>query len=210
MTKIRTIVFDLGNVLLNFSHDRMRQQVRELCQCSLEDVEPLLDAYRGLFYEFERGEVSQSEVHQRFEDVLQKPIAYDDLMTAVSDIFILNESMRPLLTAIRDRGTRLVLLSNTNAAHIEFAKRQFDLFEDFDAEVLSYEVKSVKPERAIFEALFEAIECDPGECFYTDDTVGHVEAARKLGIDAEVFIDAATLRDQLRRRGYELPATGFN
>lgn len=202
---IRTIVFDLGNVLLYFSHEQMRKQVCELCQCSLDDVTPLLDPYRGLFFEFERGDVSTVEFHQRFEDGLQRPIEYRKLLNAVSDIFTLNTSMRPILQAIREQGTRLVLLSNTNAAHIEFAKQQFDLFNDFDAEVLSYEVKSVKPELAIFEALFETIHCEPAECFYTDDTAGHIRAAQELGLDADVFTDSTTFREQLRSRNYTLP-----
>ncbi len=202
---IRTIVFDLGNVLLYFSHERMRKQVCDLCQCSLEDIQPLLDPYHGLFYEFERGDVSMTEFHRRFEDELQRPIPFRELLNAVSDIFTLNTSMRPILKAIRVKGTRLVLLSNTNAAHIEFAKQQFDLFEDFDAEVLSYEEKSVKPERAIFEALFETIQCEPAECFYTDDTAGHIQAAQKLGLPADVFTDSTTFREQLRQRKYLLP-----
>ncbi|WP_166822878.1 HAD family hydrolase [Thalassoroseus pseudoceratinae] len=201
---IRTIVFDLGNVLLYFSHERMRQQVCQLCECSLADIQPLLDPYNGLFDQFERGQLSLREFHQQVEAVLQKTIVFQDLMNAVSDIFWLNTSMRPILRAIRERGTRLVMLSNTNAAHIEFAKRHFDLFDEFDAEVFSYEVKAVKPEKAIFDALLETIQCEPDQCFYTDDTPGHVQAALQLGIPSGVFTDARTFLAQLREQGYDL------
>jgi len=100
------------------------------------------------------------------------------------------------------------LLSNTNAAHIAYVKKQYDLLDKFDDLVLSYEVGAMKPDPPIFEAALGKIECDPSECFYTDDIVENVERARGFGIQAEVFIDARTFLSHLQRRNLFLKEPG--
>jgi beta-phosphoglucomutase-like phosphatase (HAD superfamily) len=65
-------------------------------------------------------------------------------------------------------------------------------------------VGAVKPQAAIYEDAIKHAHCEPEECFYTDDIAAYVEAARKLGIDAEQFESWEQLRGQLRVRGVEI------
>ena len=50
-----------------------------------------------------------------------------------------------------------------------------------DGGVISYEVKSVKPEPGIYEALIEKYDLVPEECVFLDDRPDNVEAAKKKG-----------------------------
>src|SRR5690606_26982134 len=123
---------------------------------------------------------------------------------AGSDIFQLNAPIVPVLAALKTRGNRLVLLSNTSTAHFEFIPRNFDVLKPFDEFIVSFRVGAIKPEPAIFEAALAAIECEPHECFYTDDIPQYVDAGRGHGLDAEVFTGAVQLRQQLAARGVRL------
>jgi len=200
---IRTVVFDMGNVLVRFSHVRMCEQIGRLCGRSGADVAGLL-LDSGLQWDFERGRVDEAGFHRRFVEAAGCPIDLDALRHAASDIFEPNDDVGEIVRALKDRGYRLVLLSNTSIAHYEFIRERWDLLEPFDELVLSYEVGATKPEPAIFEAALAAVRCRPAEAFYTDDIAAYVEAGRSHGLDAEVFTTATALRAHLAVRGVRM------
>jgi HAD superfamily hydrolase (TIGR01549 family) len=197
---IKTVVFDMGNVLVRFSHEVMCEQIGRLCGRTGSDVAELLIG-SGLQWEFERGQVDEAGFHRRFEAAAECRIVIDDLRHAASDIFVPNDDVIDVVRSLKRAGYRLVLLSNTSIAHYEFIRARWDLLDPFDELVLSYEVGAIKPEPAIFEAALAAIGCRPEVAFYTDDIAAYVEAGRSHGLDAEVFTTAAALREQLAARG---------
>ncbi|MGQ0635997.1 MAG: HAD family hydrolase [Planctomycetaceae bacterium] len=201
---LRTCLFDLGNVLINFSHDRMRRQMGAVCGTTPERIQALLfDS--GLQWEFERGRLSEAEVHARLTAALGRAIDIGALAHAAADIFEPNPQIPGLLRQLKGQGLRLVVLSNTSATHFRHLRRQYDLLNAFDAFVLSYEVGAIKPDPAIFTAALQAIDCPPGECFYTDDIAEYVDAGRRHGLQAEVFTSPRNLVEHLRARGVSLP-----
>lgn len=200
---IRTFIFDMGNVLVRFSHERMCEQIGALCGKSGPEIRAcLIDT--GLQWEFERGQCNEKTFHQRLEAATSRRIPIDELRHAASDIFEPNEEVVAIVRGLKSAGHRLVLLSNTSIAHYEFIRSRWDLLEPFDEFVLSYEVGAIKPEPAIFKAALAAIRCLPDEAFYTDDIPAYVEAGRRHGLDAEVFTTAHELRAQLAARRIDL------
>jgi putative hydrolase of the HAD superfamily len=149
---------------------------------------------------FERGEETAEQFHVWFEEFARQKIDPNSLQRAVADIFEPIAGMTEILDSIKSQGLRLVLLSNTNSAHIGFIRENFDVLSRFDHEVLSYEVGALKPEAAIFEAALGQIQCRPEECFYTDDIPEYVEQGRKHGLQGEVFESPEALREQLAQR----------
>lgn len=196
---VNTILFDLGNVLLHFSHERMYEQVGAIAGWSTSDVRDLFAEHR-IITEFECGRMKQADVHRLFETATGQQVDRRRLMRAISNIFTPNEPLLRTLDPLKEAGLRLVMLSNTNAAHLAFIKKQFDLLPKFDELVLSYKVGSMKPDPPIYEAALKAIRCEPNECFYTDDIDENVERARGFGLQAEVFIDTQTFLAQLQKR----------
>jgi putative hydrolase of the HAD superfamily len=194
----------MGNVLVHFSHDLMCRQIGALCNRTGADIRKLLFDSE-LQWKFERGLLSEAEFHRRVEELVAQQLDLPALVHAGSNIFQLNEPLMPILDALKARGHRLVVLSNTSISHFEFVQRNFDVLQKFDDYVLSYKVGAIKPEPAIFEAALQAIHCPPENCFYTDDIPQYIEAARKFGLQAEVFTDAHNLREHLRQRGIETP-----
>ncbi|QDU38426.1 Alpha-D-glucose-1-phosphate phosphatase YihX [Maioricimonas rarisocia] len=197
---LRTILFDLGNVLVHFSHERMYTQIGQICGLPQAEMRTQVEE-SGLHIEFECGRLSECEFHERLQQQLGRSIDRPDLRRTVADIFELNEAMMPVLDRLREAGLRLVLLSNTNETHITWVRERFNVLDRFDALVLSYEVGAVKPDDAIYRAALEAIDCDPTECFYTDDIADYVHKARGHGLQAEVFTGVSELRRHLMERG---------
>ena len=200
---IRTFLFDMGNVLAFFSHDRMCEQMGALCGHSREEIQGML-IDSGKQWEFERGQLTPAEFHQWFEESVGQSVDFAELARAGSDIFELNHSIVPVLDTLKSRGHRLVLLSNTCISHFEFIWNTYDVLQRFDDYATSYEAGAIKPEREIFDFALEKIECAPQEAFYTDDIPAYVEIARELGIQAEVFTDTASLTRHLKDRGIEV------
>jgi glucose-1-phosphatase len=200
---IKTCLFDMGNVLVFFSHDRMRRQMGGLCGKTAADIQRLIfDS--GLQWDYERGRLSRAEFHRQFELAVKQSVDPQALDFAVSDIFVLNSSIVPVIAALKARGLRLVLMSNTSIAHFEFIWKKYTILQQFDAFTVSYESDAIKPEHPIYERALNLIECAPEECFYTDDIAAYIEAAKPFGLDAELFTQTAALVEQLYARGIKL------
>lgn len=193
---IKTMLFDLGNVLVFFSHDLMVEQIASVCGRPSDEVRRLL-IDEGMQQRFERGLLTEWEFHQQLERYAGRTIDFAALRRAGADIFRRNDAIVPVLAALKDARFRLVLLSNTCVSHIEHVRAEFDCLTYFDDFVLSCEVGHVKPDPVIFAAALRRIECDPSECFYTDDIAEHVEAGTAAGLHARLFTDVDRLLDQL-------------
>lgn len=198
---IRTLLYDLGNVLVNFSHDRMFAQVGQLCGLPGPEVRQRVIA-SGWDRRFDQGRCSPAEFHAACCELVGHPLPEAALNRAVSDIFFdPTPAMMALLPQLKQLGVRLVLLSNTNLWHVAWIRQQWSVLNAFDHLVLSYEAQAVKPEPAIFQAALAAIDCPPENCFYTDDIAEYIAAGRAHGLQAEVFTTPAAHLAELRRRG---------
>ena len=197
---LRTCLFDLGNVLVFFSHDKMCRQIGELVGASEAEVRALLLG-TPLQLDFESGRKTAAEVHTEIDRFFGSNTDLADFERAASDIFVLNEPMVPMLDELKANGVRLVLLSNTCSSHFHFVKEHFDLLSRFDDFTTSYQAGATKPFDRIYEDALSRIQCEPNECFYTDDIPEYIDAAKKFGIDAEVFESAERTRQHLVSRG---------
>ncbi|CAN5763418.1 HAD family phosphatase [soil metagenome] len=106
-----------------------------------------------------------------------------------------------VLSDLRSAGVPTFALTNFSAEKWEVAVSRWDFLAGFDGAVVSGTEKVTKPDLRIYEILLDRYCLDPARTFYTDDLRANVEAARVAGLDAEVFIDPDTLRQQLFDRG---------
>jgi putative hydrolase of the HAD superfamily len=193
----RTIFFDLGNVLIFFSHQKMCEQAAKYAGLDLELVKRMMHEHGDAH---ERGHHNSQKIYSDFCRLSQKELDFGTLMHAISDIFEPNAPVIEIAKALKEKGHRLFLLSNTFDAHFEFAFSQFPFLKIFDGYVLSYEVGARKPEKEIYEKALEIAGCGKQECFYTDDILDYIESARSLDIDAEQYRNPEELVQHLKSR----------
>jgi HAD superfamily hydrolase (TIGR01509 family) len=118
-------------------------------------------------------------------------------------MFSLNTPVVPIVAQLRAAGQRIGILSNTSPAHWEFVTdgRYTLLPGYFAVTALSYQLKALKPERAVYDAAAKLAGTKPRDIFFVDDRPENVEGARAAGFDAVQFTTATQLADDLRKRG---------
>jgi glucose-1-phosphatase len=199
---IRTLIFDLGKVLVPFDFDRGYEGMRPYCPHPPAEMRARL-ASTDLVLRFESGMVEPRDFVEEMSRILEMRVDYARFCDIWSSIF-LPETLIPEAWVERLHGKyRLLLLSNTNAIHFPMVRANYSILNHFDAFVLSHEVKAMKPSPRIYEAALAKAGCAAGECFYTDDIAEYVEGARRLGIDAVQFVSAAALRGELAARNID-------
>ncbi|HOJ36635.1 MAG TPA: HAD family phosphatase [Ignavibacteriales bacterium] len=177
---IKTIVFDLGNVLIPFDYSIMINK--------LNNIQENLGNYYYNWYktnyhyhrDFEKGLISENEFIDLNLNTLNYLIDKNTFCKYYSEIFIENRKVTSLLPELKQKY-KLVLLSNTNSIHKKFGWEQYKFLENFDHLVLSYEVKYVKPEKEIYLHTQNIFSNQPQEIFYIDDVLEYIQAAHNIG-----------------------------
>jgi putative hydrolase of the HAD superfamily len=196
----KTVIFDLGRVLVHFDFKRGYRALEGLCPHEAADIPKLLSG-TGLVERFETGLVEPRDFVAEMCRMLDLKVDYEQFCEIWSSIFMHTLVPESMLEGLKARY-RLLLLSNTNAIHFEMIRQTYpQLLRHFDDMILSYEVKAMKPQPAIYRAALERAGCEPGECFYTDDIAEYVAGARSMGIDAVQFQGAERLAEDMKARG---------
>lgn len=194
------IYFDLGNVILNFDHQRANKNVSRLCNVPAADVNRAMFE-SGLEERFERGALTPDQFANSFFAELNAECDTKDLMDGMSDIFDLNEPVVPLIKKLSECNPQLGILSNTCAAHWDWAMRTYPVITQyFKIRVLSFEVQSMKPELEIYQAAIASANLPAEEIFFVDDRADNVAGAIEAGLDAVLFTSAESLELELVSR----------
>ncbi|MBM3755454.1 MAG: HAD family phosphatase [Acidobacteria bacterium] len=200
MAQLRTIIFDLGNVIIPFDFKRGYSALAAHVDYPAEEISPRIRA-TGLVERFETGLIEPRPFVDELTRAIGAPITYEQFCELWTSIFLEHTLIPIELMRELKKSYRMVVLSNTNAIHIGMVREQYPILGEFDQLVLSHEVKAMKPSPLIYSAAVEAAQARPDECFFTDDIAAYVEGARAFGIDAEQFLGYDKLLTDLRARG---------
>ncbi|MFA5357188.1 MAG: HAD family phosphatase [Candidatus Omnitrophota bacterium] len=203
--KIKAVIFDLGNVLVDFDHMIAARRISEFTDKAPRDI-------FDLFFDseltalFEEGKISVPDFFSGVKSMLNSRLDYERFLPIWNEIFFLSENNRAVyeLAKILKGRYKTALLSNVNTLHFDYLRNNFPVFDVFDKIITSFEAKARKPEPSIYNKALEALGSSPGETFYTDDRKELVESARGLGIRSFVFKDAKQLRKDLSESGVEI------
>ncbi len=200
MSKIKFVYFDLGNVILNFTHQIMVDNVAKVASIDAASVQKhMFD--NDLENRYETGELNSQQFHEKFCELAGADCDLDEFINACGEIFWLKSDIVPVISQLWTANMPLGILSNTCEAHFDAAKRNFHVLGHFfDTEVTSYQSKSMKPDPKIYADAIAAAGVDAGSIFFTDDRLENIEAAITAGMDAVVFESAGQLTRELRNR----------
>ena len=191
------IVLDVGKVLVDYDPTVV---VKELSKrCEREVGLPQADDLYRLFFPVYVGTQSWGDILQVINSALGFSLGPQEWLELWCRIFIGEvPGMREALAELKSEF-RLVGLSNKEEVHWTFVFRKFPIFELLDGWILSYAEGVAKPDSAIYRTLMNRY-CDGRlPVYYTDDNPRYVEAARRLGWEAEVFTDAAHFKEHIRK-----------
>ena len=198
---IKNMVFDMGNVLLHFSPSHY---VKNLGLENAEDEKKVFNATyltwkcayldKGDFTEESFVDAVCEDIGEKYRPYIEKLIFHwaDDVKPV--------DGMADLIKELKDKGYKIYLLSNAGFRQHEYWER-IPGHEYFDGTIVSCDVKAVKPERRIYEKLYETFNLKPEECFFIDDLIINIYGAKETGMDGFVFRnDIDDLRNELKKR----------
>ncbi len=202
MPKRPFLYFDMGNVLLMFSHERMAAQMAAVAGIPPARAGEIL--FGGdLGIRHETGTITNEQFYDEFCRAAGKTgVDRAALDLAACDIFWLHVPLVAIAGRLNAAGYRLGILSNTNDAHWRYAAERFSYLSTmFHVRAMSYDLHAMKPDPRIYLEAARLAGAPPSEIFYTDDRPENVEGAIAAGFDAVLFTTPAALSIELWKRG---------
>ena len=203
--KIKFFYFDMGNVLLTFSHRLAARQIADLCQISPQQAwDAVFDGELQLRYE--AGQISTDEFYQAFCQRTDTKPELAALLYAASAMFEVNATMLSVVAMLQAAGHRTGVLSNTCTAHWDYVRdgRYTMLPGQFEVFALSFEIGVNKPDEKIYHASADLANVSPSEILFVDDRLENVEAAQAAGFDAVLYTSTEQYVRDLVHRGVRM------
>ena len=197
---IDTVVFDIGNVLIQWDPRHLyRQLIPDVAEMERFLAEVCTDAWN---IEQDRGRTWAEAIAERVPLFPQ----HEALIRAYSERW---HEMVPgevpgtaaLLEGLRARGVPLYAITNFSVEKFAEAQARFAFLRGFRDVVVSGAERLLKPDPAIYRVLLERNGLEAGRCLFVDDSAKNVAGARAVGMAAHHFIGAGALEAELKALG---------
>lgn len=201
--KYKTIIFDLGGVIINLHENKTIEAFRALSGLSSEEFEeiykPTSYSLRA-FEDFETGEISAAEFRQALRKMLK--ITADDQAIDKAWNQILGDIPQVRIDLLKKLANthQIILLSNTNEIHRDEFEQIFSKqagmkgFNSlFHHVYYSFDMADRKPNLSIYRRLVAAHQLSPSETLFIDDNMKNVIAAKKVGIHSLHLVSPMTI-----------------
>jgi FMN phosphatase YigB (HAD superfamily) len=208
---IKAILFDLGRVLVDFDMVTCEAELTSRSRVEHDDLMRVLwDT--GWARRYETGEVSASEFYEFVLREAGLTMEFEEFMKCWTEVFdpvpILPAHVLPALA----RAYPMTLISNTNQAHAEYIRDNYDVMRFFDNHVFSFQVGALKPDRRMFDRAIEVAGFPAANLIFIDDREENIKAAHDLGLNTHWFKSVPGLFELFGRLGVDLanPEAGEN
>ncbi len=177
---IKTVVFDLGKVLLDFDYSIASRRIAERGKMQAAEVKHFID-HSPLLFRLERGEMTPEQFYKEISDGTGFGGTFADFTSFFSEIFAPIDSMVRLHAELRQQGYPTYIFSNTNGIAVGHIRRSYPFFANFDGYILSYEHGVMKPNAGLYEVVERMTGRKGAEILYLDDRRENVEAGAARG-----------------------------
>lgn len=199
--EIKAIIFDFGNVLLEWNPRYVYQRYfpddpdsmeRFLHEVNFMEWNLLQDKGRS----FVEGVALLSRQYPQYAHLIQA--YHDNWIDSLGEAIAGTVS---ILKQLKEVGYKLYGLTNWSAETFPRARQRHDFFDLLDDMVISGEVGHVKPDPEIFQILLERIGRPARECLFIDDALANVQQAQRMGFVTVHFESPEQLKTVLQELG---------
>lgn len=177
--KIAAVLFDWGGVLIEDPAPGLMAYCAEALDVSVEDYVRVHGRHAEAF---QKGSIAEEVFWERVCGDLNRPEPQVASLwgRAFRAVYSPREAVFALARQLHEKDYRIALLSNTEAAAMDFfLELNYDMF---DALTFSCAEGAFKPERKIYEIAARKLPGALEQCVLIDDRLGFVEGARKAGM----------------------------
>jgi len=193
---IRTVIFDLGGVLIDDPSPGMIRYFSStlgLPEAAFYDLDLLP------LPEFQRGLVSEETFWKKVcpnlpEGNLRTQSLWGE---AFRGQYKPKKEMFSLASSLKRRGYKIGLLSNIEAPSLEYFNEQRP--DIFDEAVFSCKEGTCKPEKKIYEIALARLGTKAKEAVFIDDREDFVAGAKEIGMETILFTSPGQVKDELAK-----------
>ena len=199
-----TIIFDLGEVIIDLDSKRVIDQFQKQSDKSAEDIIRLISKSQDLI-DYEVGKMTDVEFCQVVNELLSIELSQASFEAIWNSFLgIIKLDKLHLMLALKEKFNVLIL-SNTNAIH----QRAFDrrVGEHIPSKTMadmvhtayySHELGLRKPDPHIYQKVIDLQNLNPAKTIFFDDRLENITAAQASGIQAIQVTYSDQILDQLK------------
>jgi glucose-1-phosphatase len=189
--QIKTIVFDLGNVIIDLDIDRTWLSLKHYLGDNF--FEKIKEIYPNgdVFIDFEIGIISEKTFFETLRAASEHPLSIRTLMEAWNAMLLtINPERFKMLTRLKEKYT-IFLLSNTNETHVNFVDGYLQTvfgfsIKEFDARYFhrvyySHLIHLRKPNVNIYDFVINDAKINASETLFIDDNADNIKGVIKAG-----------------------------
>jgi 2-haloacid dehalogenase len=185
MSDIKAVIFDIGNVLIEWQperfYDRTIGEERRRAMFAEVDLHGMNDRVdRG--EHFTRTIYDTAERYPGWRDEIR--MWHDNWLELASPV--IDHSVH-LLRQLRAKGVPVFALTNFGIESFALAEKNFGFLSEFDRRYISGHLAVIKPAEEIYRRVEEDCALPPASLLFTDDRKDNIEAARARGWQTHLF-----------------------
>lgn len=199
MADITAVIFDIGNVLIEWQPERYydakigkANRVKLFAETDVQTANERSDMGEDMGVAIRESALKHPEWH---DEIIMWHEKWIEL--AAPDI---PHSVR-LLRALRAKGVPVFSLTNFGMETFEVARVKYDFLNEFDRQFISGHMKVIKPDPRIYEMVEQDCGLDPSTLLFADDRIENIEAAQARGWQGHIFTDSQGWADRLVAEG---------
>lgn len=193
---IKNIIFDIGNVLLEYRwHDMLTDY-----GLTDEDAEKIgnLMFDDDLWNEFDLAIMTHDEIVLKYmENYPEYADTMQWFMTHGEFMHVKREDVWEKVHKLKEKGYGIYILSNYSEELFRKHTSDAPFIDLADGMVVSYQVHLIKPDEKIYRHLLDTYNLKAEECLFFDDRPENTEGAAKLGISTITVTSKALLLEEL-------------
>jgi 2-haloacid dehalogenase len=199
--QVKTIIFDLGNVLIDWNPDYVFKKLIPDDEkrkyffdnvCTMEwNIEQdagrrLTVATESLVKEHPEWETEIRAYYDQWETMLGGPI----------------QGTVDILKALKDsKKYQILALTNWSAELFPVALLRYNFLFWFEGTVVSGDEMTKKPLSKIYQILIKRYNVDPSKAIFIDDSLKNIKGGEEMGIKGIHFQNSQQLREDLEKMG---------
>ena len=188
---IKNVIFDLGNVLIDFKPIKYIKSLGYDDEKALEIFNKTIkdsiwtDMDRGIYRDKESYVSAFKTKYPEIQDDIDKFLGGPWVENV---IFPLKDNLK-MIDLVKEKGLNYYILSNYPKDAFEYTYDMCPFIQNGDGMVISYDVLMIKPDKNIYLKLLDKYGLKANECLFIDDLDINIEGAKSVGINAFVFKD---------------------
>lgn len=184
---IKTVIFDIGNVLVDFCWRKMYEGFG----LEGQELERFADATvrHQAWVDLDQGIITTEEAKEAYaKEVPEYREFIERIYQEMDKMLVQFEYSIPWIKELKERGYRIYILSNWSKPAYEACQNTALSFLPLvDGVVFSYKEFVIKPDKKIYEIICDRYDINPAEAVFLDDSEANIMSAREFGLHAIHF-----------------------